>query len=809
MQSNDLTRRIFSAFMAFTFGAVSVTAIAMITLAPTQASASPLPGTLAPPPHPLTLAARVWGLAKYFHPSVTACALDWDQVLLDRIAGLDAAGSDPQRHALLADLLAAAGDTPRQAPDTATPRWIVESGLPEALVEQLAWLASQQPAQQCYVSPSFITHPLFDNDVGHATATPDRAHRALAAFRFWNAVEYFFPYKADIGRDWAWVLDEKLEAVLDGESQEGYVLAIRALTAAIEDSHAFLVHPPITPQSAGIPAFLVRPIEGRPVVTARHDDAGPVQPGDELLVVDGLTVEQDKASIRPLMFGSNPVDREALALMNVLSGPTDPGTFRFRRPDGSEYEAELARQFVAPPGPLDAHPVWHSREIDDCSFGIVDLTRLVDEQVDQALEDVSHNDALVFDMRGYPGFSVTRLQQRLYPQPTLFARFTKPRFDRPGSFRMTDDVRGGNAPLGYQGPILVLQDERAQSASEFTIMGLQATGRTIVFGSQTAGADGNITHVYLPGDIRATFSGIGVFYPDGRPTQRLGIVPDVHVSPTIEGLAAGRDEVLEAALDCRWLSERPGVRLPPTGLYFAHQRDGEGLDVHRDEATGAVLSYGYDDDGAPEWLLSAGLLSDADWDASFRQFAGIGEASSEADGFAVDFHAGAYTPACAQIDQSSLFPRGQWRWPAADGGSHQICARPLVLSGDGAATGLWAGPEQEQGWGVSVHQHEGAISVVAYAYDAQGRPRWLMGNAPWNGTGEVEIALQRASGFCRTCAPQPVQFEPAGTLRLQLDGGQSGNPDDNWLSIDAAFDPVVRWQRERMPLFRLVGASTL
>ena len=43
-------------------------------------------------------------------------------------------------------------------------------------------------------------------------------------------------------------------------------------------------------------------------------------------------------------------------------------------------------------------------------------------------------------------------------------------------------------------------------------------------------------------------SGLGVFYPDKRPTQRVGIVPDVEVQPTIAGIRAGRDEVLEEAL---------------------------------------------------------------------------------------------------------------------------------------------------------------------------------------------------------------------------------------------------------------------
>lgn len=43
-------------------------------------------------------------------------------------------------------------------------------------------------------------------------------------------------------------------------------------------------------------------------------------------------------------------------------------------------------------------------------------------------------------------------------------------------------------------------------------------------------------------------SGIGVFYPDKTSTQGVGIVPDLVVSPTVKGIRAGRDEVLEAAL---------------------------------------------------------------------------------------------------------------------------------------------------------------------------------------------------------------------------------------------------------------------
>ena len=101
-------------------------------------------------------------------------------------------------------------------------------------------------------------------------------------------------------------------------------------------------------------------------------------------------------------------------------------------------------------------------------------------------------------------------------------------------------------------------DQYTQSTGEFTAMALRAGGASIV-GSTTAGADGDTSIILLPGgyDTRisglgvfyhALISGIGVFYPDGGPTQQIGIVPDVFVEQTPDGIAAGRDEVIERAI---------------------------------------------------------------------------------------------------------------------------------------------------------------------------------------------------------------------------------------------------------------------
>ena len=80
-------------------------------------------------------------------------------------------------------------------------------------------------------------------------------------------------------------------------------------------------------------------------------------------------------------------------------------------------------------------------------------------------------------------------------------------------------------------------------------MAIRVAPNATVLGSTTSGADGNVSTIFLPGGLRTMISGIGVYYPDGKETQRVGIVPDIEVKPTIEGIRMGKDELLEKAIE--------------------------------------------------------------------------------------------------------------------------------------------------------------------------------------------------------------------------------------------------------------------
>jgi C-terminal processing protease CtpA/Prc len=157
---------------------------------------------------------------------------------------------------------------------------------------------------------------------------------------------------------------------------------------------------------------------------------------------------------------------------------------------------------------------------------------------------------LVIDIRNYPSeFVVFALGSHLVDRPAPFARFTVGDLGNPGAFRWLGEplTLSPEAPR-YSGRVVILVDEVSQSQAEYTAMAFRCAPQSVVVGSTTAGADGNVSQVPLPGGLSTMISGIGVFYPDKTPTQRVGIVPDVEVRPTIAGIRAGRDEVLEEAL---------------------------------------------------------------------------------------------------------------------------------------------------------------------------------------------------------------------------------------------------------------------
>ncbi|HEX9109811.1 MAG TPA: S41 family peptidase, partial [Longimicrobiales bacterium] len=281
---------------------------------------------------------------------------------------------------------------------------------------------------------------------------------------------------------------------------------------------------------------------------ASRGPATGLQPGDVIEAVDDQNVADLVRKWRPWYAASNEPTRLRDMAASLTRG--QPGTARLRISRAGTRLAVTALRVPYTPGVAPTHDrPGDTFQLLTGDVAYLKLSSVKSADIPSYLQRAAGTKVLVVDIRNYPSeFVVFTLGGHFVDRATPFARFTALDLSNPGAFTW----RGPPVELQplaprYAGKVMVLVDEVSQSQAEYTSMAFRAAGATIV-GSTTAGADGNVSLIPLPGGLRTMISGIGVFYPDKRPTQRVGIVPDLEVRPTIEGIRAGRDEVLEAAV---------------------------------------------------------------------------------------------------------------------------------------------------------------------------------------------------------------------------------------------------------------------
>ena len=186
------------------------------------------------------------------------------------------------------------------------------------------------------------------------------------------------------------------------------------------------------------------------------------------------------------------------------------------------------------------------------NIGYVDFDRLSGAMVDSMFRVLANTKAIIFDNRGYPRGTAQAVAERLnvHGDSTVDAKFTGIVLASPDTAQIGTiqyDQHIDRATPTYTGKTVMLVDEHTISQSEHEGLAFEAANGTTFVGSPTAGADGAVRPLILPGNVNFNFTGDGVRHADGRQLQRVGLQPAVVVRPTIAGIRAGRDEVLEAA----------------------------------------------------------------------------------------------------------------------------------------------------------------------------------------------------------------------------------------------------------------------
>ncbi len=512
---------------------------------------------------------KVWGFLKYHHPAVVAGRHHWDYDLFRVMPAVLAASGRTEANAAILQWVAGLGPVR----DCTTCAHIDETGI--YLRPQIDWIKDElrlgaglsralqsiyanRPAdgKQFYVDQAKgVKNPIFRYELPYARLTlPDAGFQLLAAYRFWNIIQYWSPYRDVLREDWDQVLAQHIPRIALAATSGDYQRELMALIARAHDTHANLwgslpMRPPVG--VCRIPVH-VRFVENRPVVTGFASESAKavgLEPGDIVDALDGTAMSKLIEAWSPYYADSNDAARQRDLAQSMTRGACGSAAVRVLR-DGKPVDVMATRVPLSEvtsesthdlPGPTFRRLSNDVAYLKLSSFKIADVRRYLDS--------AAGSKGMIVDIRNYPSeFAVFSLGQLLVDKPTDFARFTVADLENPGAFHWGETETLTPQQPHYAGKIVILVDEVSQSQAEYTTMALRTAPGAKVVGSMTAGADGNVSNFSLPGGLSTMISGIGVFYPDGKPTQRVGIVSDVEAKPTIEGIRAGRDEALETAI---------------------------------------------------------------------------------------------------------------------------------------------------------------------------------------------------------------------------------------------------------------------
>lgn len=519
---------------------------------------------------------RVWGYAKYHHPAFcdTLRRVDIDSALFSLLPRVVHADREIRNRHLL-DWVRSLGDytpnrveyeqnlAPLELVSTVDLAWTRDTTLlGRDLSRLLQDLRYAERGENYYLRMGTTGNGLgyhylsLRGESFHPTPQMDSGLNLLTLFRLWNIIEYYAPYRAVTLHPWEEVLSTYIP--LMGVETDGrrFARLYMRLIRELNDGHAYAPIEMLFGQRM-LPVWPLQ-ADGRLFVGYSGDSA--LERGDEVVAIDGEPLSERLELLREYTSRSNEASLRRAARYYGLCTRRDTAEVVLRRAGACDtlHVATVPYGNVSPlydPAQLTQPPF---RLLAD-SVGYIYAGTFSREHLAEVGQTLPRTRALIIDLRTYPlnvaDALIALIGQSLRTEPVVAWQMVHPTLALPGLFfRQEQWIYEGfgeeakRCAEPYKGRVILLVNELTQSNPEFQAMALQRCPQTLTIGSPTSGADGDIVRIPLPGGLMTCFSEIGVFYPDGTPTQAVGVRLDVELCPTAEGLQAGRDEVLERAL---------------------------------------------------------------------------------------------------------------------------------------------------------------------------------------------------------------------------------------------------------------------
>ena len=291
------------------------------------------------------------------------------------------------------------------------------------------------------------------------------------------------------------------------------------------------------------------------VITDITTPAGKIQPNEIVVSINGQSVERaiakhvESLSQQFLDWINKPEKNRIQDVLDKINKGRKNSTVLLEVQSKSETRTvELSRTLQS----------WNQKEplpnkVEQLRSGIVylDFERLDDLEFQQALPLLETATGIIIDLRGYPKVS-SDLIGHLIDEPVTSARMYIPQVKYPDCDRLDFDFCNWSIEPRQprlKAKIAFMINGSAISYAETYLAIIEHYQLAEIVGQPTAGTNGNVNELFLPGNYKIWWTGMKVLKHDGSQHHGVGILPTVPVERTIQAIVEQRDEFLERAIE--------------------------------------------------------------------------------------------------------------------------------------------------------------------------------------------------------------------------------------------------------------------
>lgn len=508
---------------------------------------------------------KVWGYLKYYHPVVSKGKYDWDQELIDNLPKFQNAEAS-ELSTLYLDWLGQLGKVKKTRKRRSSKGEIFNKNFDLQWLDNRQWFsqelsyklryieANRNNGRKYYVDEARgVGNVLVKNEEEYRDLEfPSYEYRLLNLFRFWNIIEYFYPHKYLLEKDWDLTLEALIPKFLTVDNVADYHLLLLEMLSSIEDTHAFNFMTPVISESVGsfMVPFNFKLIDSNAVVTNLYDERKAVEnnirTGDIILEVDGVSVKEIIENKSKYVPASNKATKLRGLFYWIFHGKDNDVELLVR--SGEQLNTRIVKRYTVEELNFKEKDSLKWEKLED-NIGYVNLGNLQKEDVQEMMDSLWESKAIILDLRRNAHSTMYGIGKFLKPKNGPFLYKIVPDLSYPGKYLMGEEVNCcKELKEHFQGQVVLLVNEFTQSHGEFTVMGLQSADNVVTVGSQTAGSQANVSRMNFIGGFPVMFTGVGYFYPDGTHTHGKGVKIDYVVKPTATGIKAGEDEILNMAI---------------------------------------------------------------------------------------------------------------------------------------------------------------------------------------------------------------------------------------------------------------------